>query len=475
MHPLSLYRYTPAPATNQLKETVSAKISNQHTTPLYTFSIKNSRPLSHDKHNKLTSLHQQLHYTTLHHTALPNEQQNMPLKKTKHKKDKQELHEEEAAAKYSSLFVQSKKSIRKELKVVKSFECQKIIRKIKDIKEDQGEEEEETNADKVATVTQQQLEKLDVKLKLMKNFDIDCALKVALQRVGLNLDCKESQNGISDMDHENDGEEEQEEGTAKIIETLLKHKRVSSAMQCIREKIADYNLWRSRRQEWLANKCINKGGTKRRMDEREITDNYGTFKHETKRTARRRNDGVVVDVAGHDGTSGLFIESLSGNSMSDVRGGDMASSSTGIGEGYENEEYDADNQNGYSSYYGDPYLAPIKKNRTGQRARKAKAMAIEARKAGKVWDSSINWREKKTKKRTDKGGKETDSAKQEVAISASGLDKSKQVKVAEVVNMGKDWKEQGKAHPSWAAREAQKAKSGLGIVAFAGKKITFDD
>ena len=33
-------------------------------------------------------------------------------------------------------------------------------------------------------------------------------------------------------------------------------------------------------------------------------------------------------------------------------------------------------------------------------------------------------------------------------------------------------KKEGNAHPSWAAREAQKAKSG--IVAFAGKKITFD-
>ena len=56
--------------------------------------------------------------------------------------------------------------------------------------------------------------------------------------------------------------------------------------------------------------------------------------------------------------------------------------------------------------------------------------------------------------------------------SASGLDKSKTFKAAEVASMGKTWKEEGKAHPSWAAREAQKAKSG--IVAFAGKKITFD-
>jgi hypothetical protein len=150
--------------------------------------------------------------------------------------------------------------------------------------------------------------------------------------------------------------------------------------------------------------------------------------------------------------------------------------SHGITEGYEDGYEEGD-----SSYFVDPYPPPLKKNRPGQRARKAKAMAIEAKKAGRVWDSSVNWREKKKKQKqkkpNEKGDKETDvvNNKQEMMISASGLDKSKDIKVSEVVNMGKDWKEQGKAHPSWAAREAQKAKSGLGMVAFAGKKITFDD
>jgi len=42
--------------------------------------------------------------------------------------------------------------------------------------------------------------------------------------------------------------------------------------------------------------------------------------------------------------------------------------------------------------------------------------------------------------------------------------------------MGKSWKEEGKAHPSWAARQLQKSKSGSGIgsIEFTGKKITFD-
>jgi hypothetical protein len=37
--------------------------------------------------------------------------------------------------------------------------------------------------------------------------------------------------------------------------------------------------------------------------------------------------------------------------------------------------------------------------------------------------------------------------------------------------MGKTWKEEGNAHPSWAAAAAQKSQ---GIAKFEGKKITFD-
>ena len=51
---------------------------------------------------------------------------------------------------------------------------------------------------------------------------------------------------------------------------------------------------------------------------------------------------------------------------------------------------------------------------------------------------------------------------------------TKNVGVEEIASMGKVWKDEGKAHPSWAAREAQKAKSGLGLPEFEGKKITFD-
>ncbi len=102
-------------------------------------------------------------------------------------------------------------------------------------------------------------------------------------------------------------------------------------------------------------------------------------------------------------------------------------------------------------------VTKTKKNRKGQRARRAKAQAKEARKRGERWDSSVNWREKKEVVETDDSG---------LKIGADGV---AVVSKTDVGTMGKDWKEQGKAHPSWAAKKDQ------GIKEFTGTKITFDD
>ena len=58
--------------------------------------------------------------------------------------------------------------------------------------------------------------------------------------------------------------------------------------------------------------------------------------------------------------------------------------------------------------------------------------------------------------------------------STSGLDSTKNVGVKDIVTVGEVWKDEGKAHPSWAARQAQKKKSGIGLFEFKGDKITFD-
>ena len=71
----------------------------------------------------------------------------------------------------------------------------------------------------------------------------------------------------------------------------------------------------------------------------------------------------------------------------------------------------------------------------------------------------MNWREAK------KPASEVDDSGLAVAKDAG----PKIVLKAAVGGMGKEWKEKGKAHPSWAAKKADK-----GIVEFKGTKITFD-
>mmetsp|Transcript_9137 Transcript_9137/g.20184 ORF Transcript_9137/g.20184 Transcript_9137/m.20184 type:complete len:284 (-) Transcript_9137:260-1111(-) len=117
-----------------------------------------------------------------------------------------------------------------------------------------------------------------------------------------------------------------------------------------------------------------------------------------------------------------------------------------------------------------------KKNRMGQRARKAKAMAMEAAKKGQRWDSSINWREKNKKKRSHDEKEESSAPSRHKTT--SGLDVS--TNASAVANMGKKWKETGNAHPSWAARELAKQRTKIIISAnpssssSSGKRIKFN-
>jgi hypothetical protein len=212
---------------------------------------------------------------------------------------------------------------------------------------------------------------------------------------------------------------------SSLIETTLQHKKMIPVMESVNASVLEYNSWFVRREERIA------GGAK-------------------KAKKKKNSNNRVIDVSGHDGDTGLFIDSLAG------REPDYGDVEKDI-EGEENQQYDM---------YTD--LAPAKRNRMGQRARKAKAMALEAKKAGKHFDGSIKkWWELKPK----------NVKNEKIVINelASGLDASKKVEAAQVVEMGSNWKEEGKAHPSWAARQVQKAKSGSGIgdIEFKGTKITF--
>ena len=398
----------------------------------------------------------------------------------------EEQHNVERADRHRALVKFCEKQVRKEGKAVKTFEAQKIVKRLKLLGGEggagNGTESGDANSveanDKMKRAQEKrrrQAERLEKKLRLTKAYNVDRLVALCSKRIGLgNLapppsdDVEEQQGGdnakeekeVPPADEEKGSKEEMSEEDeallSQLTEDILKHKRLVDVVEKLNDRITDHRRWVLRREDYLFGGAfpgqddgIPAGGGKKR-------------KGSKKGSGKAENDAR----ADHAGPAALFIGSLSGAGMDD-----------GDGNGGE----------GSGDYYGpggheDEYGIPIKKNRPGQRQRKAKMMAIEAKKSGKTWDSSSNWREKK--KSNDDGGSYRrnhksnagDDGRQrtgnEQKVSASGLKTSDQVAASDVATMGKDWKEAGKAHPSWAAQQAQKAKSG--IQQFAGTKITFD-
>jgi hypothetical protein len=293
-----------------------------------------------------------------------------PSKKRKRGVSQEDQLKEEQLERYNKLVHMATKAIHKEAKVVKSFECQKIVRKLK-----QSSSSEE-------------------RLAHVKGLSLELIERVCLQRLGIpNLNPLPQQETVEETPMTKEDEE--------FVERMLRHKRIVSAMETWNEKVTEYRRWYLRRQE-------------------QVSDLPDFASRENSKMKKNKSSGA------------MFV-CLGGTTLEEE-------------EGYE--------------YYGpdeeDEYAAIVqKKNRPGQRARKAKALAIKSKKEGRTWDNSVNWREKKN----------TDEKQQPKEASVK-----QPAQAAEIATMGKTWKEEGKEHPSWAARQSQKA----GIVAFTGKKITFD-
>lgn len=342
-------------------------------------------------------------------------------------KNKYQIHEEIVSQKYSSLLYMSSKTLRKEAKIVKSFECQKIVRKIKEVKSSDDSDVIE------------KIKSLEEQLKNTKAFDLELVVQSCISRCGLaKKDTDDDNDDDNDHKKRNINGDNHDAFTTKLMDDIIKHKRIVAVMQNIRVKVSEYNTWLAKEEEWLSGKKQNE---KKRSD------------RSSQSLKRNRHDYETVQ-------GDVFIGSLANETELPDYG--ITDEEEVLGNHDEGDEGYADFEN-----YND--LQITKKNRMGQRQRKARAKAIEAANKGKIVgkDQSLNWRPKKQKR--------DDSQKNKAKVeSASGLDKSRDIQVADVANMGKNWKDEGKAHPSWAAREAQKTKSGLGIVEFKGKKITFD-
>ena len=412
-------------------------------------------------------------------TTKPIQNKNKKRKRKRSKTlSKEELHNLEVNEHYSKLLHQSTKILRKATKLSKAFECQKIVRKIKASMTSLNDKDDHSNNCNIHTAenlddanTNQKLKKrvksLEEKLKYIKSIDLEDIVQVCVNRLGLNSlnpskvendkdnNDSESVDGNKYINQDETSSSEKYDSTVKqndkeyrtLIESIIQQKKVVSAMESINEFMLDYNRWLARKEEWLFGGNISSKSQKRK--DRSNNNNSMDSKPNLK-----NNNRSMIDTNGHEINSGLFITSLAGN---DIEYDDEIADD-GQQDDREGQDYDL-----YTDF------VPNKKNRMGQRARKARAMALEAKKQGKYEAGIKNWWEMKPKNPRRNLDNKND-------LTASGLDISKNVKAAEVVQMGSKWKEAGNAHPSWAARQVQKEKSGTGIgnIEFKGKKITFD-
>lgn len=390
-------------------------------------------------------------------------------KRKLNKQARAELYIAEHKDRYNKLHHACSKLLHREGKVVKSFMCQKVGKEIKAAEEKESsiqQDSEEAAAEltaKLLAKTQKRRAKLEQKLEQTKKFELSSIVDVGLKRLGV-LTLKSSMNMSDDEKDTTDDKKASSKPSSSsqvddpfyidLIESMLQHKRLSSAMDQLNDKVTEFRQWSTRRQNMLMGDDLAHAdeyarGNKKRKKQMQM-DNT----NETLVFAGRKRNGR--NMGGHEGTSGLFIGSLSGIPV----------------EGY--DEGGEDDEDDYG--YDDVMDAPKKKNRPGQRQRKAKAMAIEAKKAGRTWDASNNWREKKkgNVRRDDSrsnGGRRGNEAGKDNRRHSDNADSAKPRKAEEIAEMGKSWKEEGNAHPSWAAAAAQKSQ---GIQAFTGKKITFE-
>eukprot|EP00985_Skeletonema_marinoi_P000161 scaffold51_cov152-Skeletonema_marinoi.AAC.2 len=413
------------------------------------------------------------------HTEVPpsksssnNKSSNKNAKKGKkrklNKQSREELYIAERKDRYNKLHHACSKLLHREAKVVKSFMCQKVGKDIKAAQEKESsiKDSEEAAAEvtaKLLAKTQKRRTKLEQKLEQTKKFELSAIVDVGLKRIGVtslnsSMDTSDDENDTTDDKNASSkpsSSQADDPFYADLIESMLQHKRLSSAMDQLNDKVTDFRQWSTRRQQMLMEK-----------DDPAYADEFagGGKKRKKHMQMEKTNETLVFaggkrngrNMGGHEGTSGLFIGSLSGIPV---------------------EGYDEGGEDGEDNYgYDDVMNPPKKKNRPGQRQRKAKAMAIEAKKSGKTWDASDNWREKKkgNVRRDDSrsnDGRRDNEAGRDDRRHNDNADSAKPRKAEEIAEMGKSWKEEGNAHPSWAAAAAQKSQ---GIQAFKGKKITFD-
>jgi hypothetical protein len=390
------------------------------------------------------------------------------------KRQRPSRKEEEQQKYYDTLLHMCQKDLHKQAKTTKNFECQKLIRKLKEQGSSHTHNTPVTTANVTApsatgtaTTNTTATNKSEAKLQQLRDLPLEPLIRECLRRLGIltlnpnpnpatastnasssnhakvdpNVGNDEAETSHADQvddDSQNEKKDNELSTTCTAgteykdwVEKILQHKRMREILEKWIEKVTEYRRWCVRQEE-----SSTKKGKKSRKGHHAEKE-----QEEPALQAEQLSNSLFVRLGDHP----------SDDDVSDEDDGD----GDGIAE-MENQK---------------------KKNRPGQRARKAKFDAKQLRKEGPVPDSFQRWM---PSKQTRRDTSHTDSNPNRPSHAGRSLDSSSSKKSATPgtnasarhtgatkhsgVPAEKDM------HPSWKASKSQQA----GIVAFQGKKITFD-
>jgi hypothetical protein len=330
---------------------------------------------------------------------------------------------------YDKLLYMAKKQLMKQAKIVRSFMVQRNIRKLKNQnqpdKKKQGEEEEK---EQQQLQLQLQLQPPQV-LQPLKDLPLDLVVQQAVRQLGLIHANPHPETTVVPATIVPTDQ-------SKLVSSVLDHKRFQSGLEEWNEKVAEF-----RRFCLMMDDSNNKFADSSHL----LTKKRGKKgkRETTSLQPKQQQQQQQPEQASY------FCSSLNESTAEPIQEGNANKKMMAYGPAATMAE--------------DEFEKP--KNRKGQRARRAKALAIEAKKTGRQYQS-INWREEKTKEQKTEDFNKSRPRKKDY----DGPQSKHGGDTKSTVDKKPTTEELASNHPSWAAKQQQKS----GIVAFQGKKITFD-
>lgn len=385
-----------------------------------------------------------------------NKNHNSSKTSSKKRQRPEEVFHEQAVDYFKRLVYKCQKVFNKQIKATKKLEYLKLIKRQQQNKESTVEEFKQVTVD---SIVQEALRRLGIhtldpaktfveKIESDEDSPSDASQKEDDQETSIENDSvysdEENEDEASSISEESDSEDHEKSNLEQkgqwVIENILSNQRLVKLMEEWSEETRKYRTWFVQGRERLeqptqpSQKKSKKKGSKQKN---RSSDRESSIHQQQEQEYLTHGQSVFVqlgDAPPIDDDGGVNPEEDHGDIEDDA--------------------------NMLNPYYVPDELKK-KKNRPGQRARKAKAQALEAKKAGRKnrpVDESLNWRSKKS----------AESGAQDSKHNRKSSPSFKHQKATPVEDSSSGLQEE--LHPSWAARKTQSSA----IAKFQGTKITFD-